>query len=82
MKNAASGVQTGKRQGSVIHSNFNTKEGVSQMFGIFEKLQDIAERLGTVVEAHMYENGTVTIDATGNGKKYHISMFVKEDNDD
>ena len=52
------------------------------MFGIFEKLQDIAERLGTVVEAHMYENGTVTIDATGNGKKYHISMFVKEDNDD
>ena len=48
------------------------------MFGIFEKLQDIAERLGTVEEAHMYNNGTVTIDVTGNGKKYHISMFVRE----
>ena len=50
------------------------------MFEIFEKLQDIAERLGTVEEAHMYDNGTVMIDVTGNGKKYHISMFIKEDN--
>ena len=82
MKNAASGVQTGKRQGSVIHSNDITNQGGNQVFGIFERLQDIAERLGTVEEAHMYNNGAVMIDVTGNGKKYHISMFVKEDNDD
>lgn len=47
------------------------------MFGIFEKLQDIAERLGTVDEAHMYKNGMVTIDVTGAEKKYHISLIVK-----
>ena len=52
------------------------------MFVIFEQLQIIAKRLGTVVGAHMYDNGTVMIDVTNNGKKYHISMFVKEDNDD
>lgn len=54
------------------------------MFGIFEKLQDIAERLGTVDEAHMYKNGMVTIDVVGVKNNYQISLIVtdKEDNDD
>ena len=84
MKKAASGVQTGKRQWSVIHSNDSTNQGGNQVFGIFEKLQDIAERLGTVDEAHMYANGMVTIDVTGTEKKYHISLIIhdKEGKDD
>ena len=54
------------------------------MFGIFERLQDIAERLGTVDEAHMYASGTVTIDVTGADKNYHLSLIVhnKEEKDD
>lgn len=54
------------------------------MFGIFEKLQDVAEYLGTVDEAHMYANGMVTIDVTGTEKKYHISLIIhdKEGKDD
>ena len=48
------------------------------MFGIFGKLQDIAERLGTIEEAHMYTNGMVTIDVVGADKKYHISLIVHE----
>ena len=54
------------------------------MFGIFERLQDIAERLGTVDEAHMYANGMVTIDVTGAEKNYHLSLIVenKEEKDD
>ena len=48
------------------------------MFGIFEKLQDIAERLGTVDEAHMYANGMVTIDVTGTEKEYRISLIIRD----
>ena len=48
------------------------------MFGIFEKLQDIAERLGTVKEAHMYEDGMVSIDVAGTDKTYHITMMVRD----
>ena len=84
MKNAASGVQTGKRQGSVIHSNDITNQGGNQVFGIFEQLQNIAERLGTVDQAHMYTNGMVTIDIVGVKKNYQICLIVtdKEGKDD
>ena len=84
MKKAASGVQTGKRQGSVIHSNDITNQGGNQVFGIFEQLQNIAERLGTVDQAHMYTNGMVTIDIVGVKKNYQICLIVtdKEGKDD
>ena len=52
------------------------------MFGIFGKLQDIAERLGTIEEAHMYTNGMVTIDVIGATNNYHISLIVKEKEED
>lgn len=54
------------------------------MFGIFVKLQDFAKRLGTVKDAHMYENGTVTIDVVASKKNYQISLIVtdKEGKDD
>ena len=48
------------------------------MFGIFEKLQDVAERLGTVEEAHMYNNGMITIEVTGTDKNYHIGLLVRD----
>lgn len=48
------------------------------MFGIFGKLQDIAERLGTIKEAHMYTNGMVTIDVVGANENYHISLIVEK----
>lgn len=54
------------------------------MFGIFGRLQAIAERLGTVKDAHMYENGMVTIDVVGAKKNYQSSLIVtdKEGKDD
>ncbi len=54
------------------------------MFGIFEQLQNIAERLGAVDQAHMYTNGMVTIDVVGVKKNYQICLIVtdKEGKDD
>ena len=48
------------------------------MFGIFSKLQDIAERLGTIEEAHMYPDGSAVINVNGSGgKSYRISVFTQ-----
>lgn len=49
------------------------------MFGIFAKLQDIAERLGTVEEAHMYPGGFMIITGkTANGKVFRVSLNYEE----
>ena len=52
------------------------------MFGIFCKLQDIAERLGTVKEAHMYPQGMVIIEGVnGEGKWFRICLNMEGEND-
>jgi hypothetical protein len=49
------------------------------MFGIFAKLQDIAERLGTVEEAHMYTGGFMVITGrAANGKIFRVSLNYEE----
>jgi hypothetical protein len=72
-------VQTGKRQGSVIHSNDITNQGGNQVFEIFVKLQDIAARLGTVEEAHMYTGEFMVITGKAeNGKVFRVSLNYEE----
>ena len=80
MKNAASGVQTGKRQGSVIHSNDITNQGGNQVFGIFERLQDIAAMIGAVTEAHMYNNEFMVIEGkVADGRKFRVSLAIEKE---
>jgi hypothetical protein len=72
-------VQTGKRQWSVIHSNDITNQGGNQVFEIFAKLQEIADRLGTVEEAHMYTGEFMVITGTAaNGKVFRVSLNCEE----
>lgn len=49
------------------------------MFEFFAKLQDIAGRLGTVQEAHMYTGGFMVITGkAANGKIFRVSLNYEE----
>jgi hypothetical protein len=41
---------------------------------------DLAERIGTISEAHLYSADFITIDgATHNGKKFSVTLSMKEE---
>ena len=53
------------------------------MFEEFRKLCHVAESIGTVTQAMMYESGFITIEGkTNDGKNYSITMSFKEEEKD
>ena len=50
------------------------------MFEVFKKLTCVAEEVGTVSSAMMYESGFITVDGkTKDGKKFAITLTIKEE---
>ena len=53
------------------------------MFENFRKLCHVAESIGTVTQAMMYESGFMNIEGkTEDGKHFHITMSIKEEETD
>lgn len=53
------------------------------MSEIFEALLHLAGGVGKVSSAMMYENGFMTVEGkTAEGKKYDITLSIKEENED
>ena len=53
------------------------------MSEIFEALLHLAGGVGKVSNATMYESGFMTVDGkTAEGKKYSITLSIKEENED
>ncbi len=50
------------------------------MFEVFKKLTRVAEEVGTVNSAMMYESGFITVDGkTKDGKKFSLTLSIKEE---
>ena len=50
---------------------------------IFVEMVRLTEQIGSVVVAHMYDNGFLTVDGkTKDGKKVNLSLIVKEEEKD
>ena len=53
------------------------------MFGTFGRLLDVAERLGTIEEAHMYTTGFMMIGVRkADGSKVVLSLNVERETED
>lgn len=50
------------------------------MSEVFQKLLNIGLKLGTVTNAHLYDNDFITIDGvTMEGKKFSLSLHITEE---
>lgn len=49
------------------------------MSGIFQKLIEIGITLGTITDAHLYDNDFISIEGVAyEGKKFSLSLHLKE----
>ena len=52
------------------------------MSGIFQKMIEIGIKIGTITNAHLYDDEFITIEGVSyEGKKFSISLHIKEENE-
>lgn len=52
------------------------------MSGIFQKLIETGIKIGTITDAHLYNDGFINIEGVSHeGKKFSLSLQIKEENE-